>query len=136
MRQKLAILLISVALFSSLKFTKQELSLKLPPPGGDEISSYEKRFSRLKDIIPPGAVAGYVADMPNKDVVSDARALARYFVAQYALAPVIVENTIDRSIVIGDFYGDPSVLNKDAISELMPLMDFGDGVFLFARKER
>jgi hypothetical protein len=136
MRQKIIVLLISIALFSSLKLAKQELSVKFHPAGGDEISSYEKRFYPLKGMMPVGAVVGYVTDIPSQGVVSDAAALARYYVTQYALAPTIVVNTIEQPVVVGDFHGDPLVSNKDAISALLPRMDLGNGVILFTRKEK
>ena len=66
---------------------------------------------------------------------SGAAALGDYYLAQYALAPLVVDHSVNHALVVGNFPsstgGAPAALPSD---HLQLVQDFGDGVLLFANK--
>ena len=85
----------------------------------------DKRFAAVKSHLPAQGVIGYVGETGDS-------ALPDYYLAQYALAPLVIDRSAHRTIVIGNFPGTkPSEIPPD----LKLLEDFGNGVLLFARKE-
>ena len=82
------------------------------------------RFSSLKQALPERAVVGYIGEPGNA-------ALGDYYLAQYALAPVIVENSTNHPFVVGNF---PHLAPPSDIENLRLLRDFGSGVLLYASK--
>ncbi|HEV2397671.1 MAG TPA: hypothetical protein VGS27_12065 [Candidatus Sulfotelmatobacter sp.] len=84
----------------------------------------DKRFAALKTELPSHGVVGYVGE-------SDDSALPDYYLAQYALAPVVVDRGTKHPLVIGNF---PHSQTAPAEQGLTLLRDFGDGVALFANR--
>jgi hypothetical protein len=97
----------------------------------DSITSYENRFTELRRILPSRGVVGYATELPSDKILSDAGASAEYYITQYSLAPIILDNTKDHSLVVGNFHG-PSITEPG----LALVRDFGNGVMLFGRKEK
>jgi hypothetical protein len=62
-----------------------------------DISQYEKRFKKLRETLPAEGAVGYISD--KQEDKND----ARYHVAQYALAPVILTSSLEQNIIIGNF---------------------------------
>ena len=91
--------------------------------GKDEISQYLSRFDALKQILPPCGVVGYTSDDPLN--------AKGFSLTQYAVMPVIVDQTADHALVIGNFRSPQihSALHTEHRLEL--LKDFGNGVMLF-----
>ncbi len=96
------------------------------------ILHYEKRFDALRRMLPPRGVVGYISDDTND--VEDSK--ARLFVAQYALAPLIVVRSLDYGLVVGNFRKpvDKTRLFRDY--GLIVAKDFGNGTFLLERTAR
>ena len=78
--------------------------------------------------LPKRGVVGYIGDSSQTSV-------AEYYSAQYALAPLVVERSIDQSMVIGNFPTSHSLPNVVQEENLVLLRDFGNGLFLFAKKD-
>lgn len=94
-----------------------------PTPRPDSVARRsDQRFAALKAALPPRGIVGYVGDRGN---------LADYYLAQYALAPIVVDNSPNHPFVVGNFPTTPvpSTLN------LQLLKDFGNGVLLLANKD-
>ena len=85
----------------------------------------DQRFSSLKAALPARGVVGYVGEPGTS-------ALADYYLAQYALAPLVVDHSSNHSLVIGNFPASP--LPGVPSEDLQLVIDFGDGVLLFAAK--
>ena len=97
--------------------------------GHPGIAAYESRFDDLKDALPARGIVGYAADTPSKKLFSDPRGTAFFYVAQYALAPLIVANDRERELVIGNFHRPPALPPVEA--EIWSVSrDFGDGLYL------
>jgi len=101
--------------------------------GHPGIAAYESRFDDLKDVLPARGIVGYATDTPSEEVFSDPEATAFFYVAQYALAPLIVANDPERELVIGNFHRPP-VLPPDAAETWSVWRDFGGGLYLLRRR--
>jgi len=85
----------------------------------------DKRFAAVKAHLPANGIIGYIGE------TCDA-ALPDYYLAQYALAPLVVDRSAHRAIVIGNF---PDAPPSEISADLKLVQDFGNGVLLFAGKE-
>lgn len=118
-------LLIGGALLSSNKLLEQSPPLS-SRPALDEVSAYELRFTRLKQSLPQHGVVCYVPDYASSDL-----AKKDFFLARYALAPLVVRDVPDCDPLIGDF--PPGIPRADLGSKYSVLQDFGNGVLLLTR---
>ena len=86
----------------------------------------DQRFAALKAVLPTGGTVGYIGETGAPVDV-----LGNYYLTQYALAPLIVEDSLNHSLVVGNF---PSSRTAQLPDDLKLIRDFGNGVFLFAQK--
>jgi hypothetical protein len=102
----------------------------------DEITAYESRFRLLRSALPARGVVGYVGHPePTGATPQDSNAAAllhfrRYLLAQYSLAPVLLIESTDHELIVGNF--DPGSA-PSAPPGFRLVRDFGDGVVLFRR---
>jgi hypothetical protein len=93
-------------------------------PSTDDVAKRsDQRFAALKAALPPRGVVGYVGD--SSDPVAD------YYLAQYALAPLVIDHSPNHALVIGNF---PASLHA-SVEHLQLVTDFGNGVLLFANQD-
>jgi hypothetical protein len=104
--------------------------------GPDQISAYEHRFDQLRRVLPSRGVVGYL-DHPQLTGSSSTEAKAasllhfrRYLLAQYSLAPLLLVESTDPEVVVGNF--NPEAIYP-APDGFRVTGDFGDGVILFRR---
>jgi hypothetical protein len=80
----------------------------------DEISGYERRFEPLKSVLPSHGVVGYLghpdpATASPDDVPATAHLhFRRFLLAQYALAPVLLVDSTEPELVVGNFDPGPA----------------------------
>lgn len=84
----------------------------------------DMRFAALKAVLPERGVVGYIG-RPGAPI-SD------YYLAQYALAPLIVDRSTNHSLVVGNF---PGVLSNPSVGHLHVVRDLGNGVLLLAGED-
>ena len=105
-------------------------------PAQDEITAYESRFRLLRSALPARGVVGYLGyPEPTGITPQDSNAAAllhfrRYLLAQYSLAPVLLIESTDHELIVGNFV--PESL-PPAPRGFRLVRDFGDGVLLFRR---
>ncbi len=118
-----AVSVLVVALLSS----EQLLRLARQPYAIDGDNLYLTRFERVKSALPQRGVICY---MPSSDASFEAK--KHYFLAQYALAPLVLRATPDCDPVLADFPTGPA---PDSIPgrQFVVLKDFGNGVLLLRR---
>lgn len=135
-RTRLALALVVLyALASSVAW------LKLAATGAgrstpDEISIYEQRFQPVRAALPARGVVGYVGrtdtarHTPAEREASSLLDFKRYLLAQYALAPVVLIESTEPELVVGNFgsWRAPSTPPGFRIER-----DFGNGLVLFRR---
>jgi len=92
----------------------------------DDISQRsDQRFAALQKTLPKQGVFGYVGESGNS-------ALPDYYLAQYALAPRVIDHSPNHPLVIGNF---PSSRPALPAGNLKLIQDFGNGVLLFANQD-
>lgn len=97
-----------------------------PARSGDDVSRRsDQRFAALKARLPDHGIVGYLGESGDS-------AIPDYYLTQYALAPLIVDHSPDRVIVVGNFPSQPAHIP----SNLRIVQDFGDGVLLLAGKDQ
>jgi hypothetical protein len=98
------------------------------PRTGEDAAENERRsgqrFAALRDALPQRGVIGYIGQ--SKDSVG------HYYLAQYALAPLVVDSSPNHSLVVGNF---PNTLPQNLPGNLKLLRDFGNGVLLLANED-
>lgn len=124
--QKLAYSAVLVAVLSL--FSNGRLLVKAPVSSHLEDRNQiaqrsDERFAALKAALPKTGVIGYIGEPGDPGV-------GEYYLAQYALTPLVVDSSLNHAIVIGNF-------PHDSTPRIMPgnlhlVADFGHGVLLFA----
>ena len=95
-----------------------------PPPTSDAVVS-EARLAVLRGDLAHRGTVGYVTDAPDF-----AAFIERFYLAQFALAPLIVVPAADLRWVVGDFRNG-GVPDTVAGSDLQVVREYGGGVMLF-----
>jgi len=101
--------------------------------GKDAITLYLRRFEALRRVLPAHATVGYETDLD--DSLEDRAEVKRFYLAQYALAPVIVVPGVDRDVVVAN-YENPGNCRICKSREFVLLKDLGDGLMLFRKAAR
>jgi hypothetical protein len=98
-------------------------------PVGMTLSQYDKRFEELHKVLPKRGVVGYLGIGWESG-----HQLPAYYATQYALAPLVVDNSLEPELVVGNFATplDPTTTTWPA--NLFPVQNFGNGVVLFAKR--
>lgn len=95
------------------------------------IEVYLTRFVEIRTALPARGVVGYLAEPKGKEILHGGDYYRKFHLAQYALAPVIIVDSPDRPLVIGNFAsGTP----PPAAPGLSLVRDYGNGVMLFKRR--
>lgn len=80
------------------------------------------RFAEIKAALPTHGVVGYIGTSQDS--------IEYYYLAQYALAPLVVDRSLNHSLIVGNFPFSPPQLPAN----VEVLRDFGGGVLLLANK--
>ena len=135
------LILVALTGYAVLNLLWQGIRSSSDIPGTDPVTIHEARINQLKPLLPPSGVVGYVTTVENDRIFAAERAfqnveyLAQYALTQYTLAPLIVRNSPDLPLVVGNFLDGPPAPGFLERHDLAPLKDFGDGLVLF-RKEK
>jgi hypothetical protein len=84
----------------------------------------DQRFAVLKPSLPQRGVIGYIGE-------PGAMARGDYYLAEYALAPLVVDDSPNHPLVLANFPNEPLL----APPNLQLVKDFGNGVALFTNKD-
>jgi hypothetical protein len=92
----------------------------------DEVAKRsDQRFAAVKLALPGRGIIGYVGETGESS-------LPDYYLAQYALAPLVVDRSIQHIFVVGNF---PSQQVPASLPGLRKIQDFGNGVVLLASED-
>jgi hypothetical protein len=106
-------------LLSSARLVVDATTSRHTPDGVAKLS--DQRFPALKAALPQRGVVGYIGESGNSGT-------ADYYLTQYALAPLLIENSTNHDFVIGNFPASPPARFPQ---NLQLVKDFGNGVLLF-----
>jgi hypothetical protein len=91
------------------------------------VNFFEGRFAELRKALPSRGTVGFVTDLAATDVSS----MAEYYLMQYELAPVIVKNTTNEKLVVGDIHNAKTTPAQLAPLGLTLVHDYGKGAQLY-----
>jgi hypothetical protein len=113
---------------SAMRELMQSPSLGHQKATGDDVEARsDLRFSELRKALPQSGVVGYIGeDGPS--------AVVEYYLAQYALAPLVVDRSPNHAFVIGNFPSSAKASSNEA-TQFSLVRDFGNGVMLFATRD-
>lgn len=94
------------------------------------IDQYLTRFGEIRTALPPRGVVGYIAEPRGREILHGGDYYRKFHLAQYALAPLIMVDSPDRDLVIGNFSAGASAPRLPGFSLIR---DYGNGVMLFKR---
>jgi len=94
------------------------------------IDQYLTRFSEIRRALPPRGVVGYLAEPKGREILHGGDYYRKFHLAQYALAPLIMVDSPDRDLVVGNFSAGARV---PQVPGLTLVRDYGNGVMLFRR---
>jgi hypothetical protein len=115
-----ALIFVACCLLSSARLVMETPALN--HPGGDHIAQRsDERFGALKAELPQSGVVGYIGETGNL-------AVGDYYLAQYELAPLVVDHSANHGLVVGNFSAGPPAV---ATQGLRLVKDYGSGVALF-----
>ena len=94
--------------------------------GPDQIAVFQARFASIRKALPAHGVVGYATDATSDQTTRS----AEYYLTQYALSPVVVVEDSTQPLVVANFH--TSSVNPEVLRarHLVPVQDFGNGVFL------
>lgn len=143
MRLKVGLLLLlGLTLAASLNLLYQSGKVYPDFLKTDPVTIHERRINQIKSALPQTVSVGYVTAVDNEKIfyyersLSNVEFLAQYILTQYTLAPVIVYNSPDYPLVVGNYIDgspDPGFLKRKA---LIPVKDFGDGLILYQKEPK
>ena len=133
------VLLIVLTGYAVLGLLLQSTRIYADLPEKDPVTIHEARIAQLKGSLPPSGEVGYVTTVENDRIFAAEKAfrnveyLAQYALTQYTLAPLIVRNSPEFPLVVGNFLDGPPASGFLERSGLFPLKDFGEGLILYGR---
>ena len=136
------LLLILLTGYAVLSLLVQSIGIYTDLPDKDPVTIHEARIAQLKGSLPASGEVGYVTTVENEQIFAYERAmknveyLAQYALTQYTLAPLIVRNSPELPLVVGNFLDGPPAPGFLEKNGLVPIKDFGDGLILYRRDVR
>lgn len=127
--------LVAWALFGSAAYLCiQFVRYTATPPTAESISAYEARFEALRPYLASQSVVGYVsADEIHWPAWGNRPAMRRYFLTQYALAPVIVSYDAQAEWYVANFESQAALATWLSTSDMRVVKYAGNGVALLER---
>jgi len=135
-------LLIGLTGYAVLNLLWQSVRLYNSLPEKDPVTLHEERIRQLESLLPASGEVGYATTVENDRIFAAEKAfqnveyLAQYVLTQYTLAPVIVRNSPEFPLVVGNFLDGPPPPGFLEKNGLAPLRDFGDGLILYRRDRK
>jgi hypothetical protein len=118
---------------SDARWVYRALRDSLAARKGDEITQFERRVRALRPWLPDTGVVGYTDGVnPSEYQRTD---FQRFVLTQYALAPLLVVNTTEPEVVVGNFRPEIDPRNR-VPPGLRAVRDLGDGLVVFRRTSR
>ena len=128
--------LLLITLFINMSLLAQAINSITEISKVDWITAYERRFENLKKVLPEHGAVGYITNNQLDNMRYIFEESKRYYLAQYALVPVVVEYGNKNRLVIGNFTDSADSADALKKTRLSVVRDFGNGVVLLENRER
>ncbi len=136
------LILVCLAGYSVFSLLAQGVRSYPDLPERDPVTIHEARIHQLKPMLPASGAVGYITTVENDRIFAAEKAfqnveyVAQYALTQYTLAPLIIRNTPELPIVVGNFLDGPPAPGFLEKNGLVPQKDFGDGLVLYRREQQ
>ncbi len=136
------LILIVLTAYAVLNLLWQGIRSYREMPETDPVTIHEARIEQLRPLLPASGAVGYVTTVENDRIFAAEKAiqnvefLAQYALTQYTLAPLVVKNSPEFPLVVGNFLDGPPAPGFLERHGLIPIKDFGDGLVLYRREIR
>ena len=102
-RSVAAVLLVAFVSFLSIgKFFQQISDFFVKRPPIDGVTQFTARYQPVRSLLPDKGVIGYMTDPAA--AADEVNATAEFYLAQYALAPIVVVNSSNQRYVVTNFH--------------------------------
>lgn len=99
----------------------------------NDIVLFEGRYEALRPHLPGHGTVGYATDAPPEEVLAKDEHARDYYLTQYTLAPLVVANSLQHDVIIGNY--DSAESGRAAqLPGFEKVLDLGNGVVLFRRQ--
>ena len=132
-RLRIAFALVLSALLLSQLLLVINPPLKLPPGMRREVAQYGERFSEVRNFLPRSGVIGYLSDPRDSPNGNESLYVQRYLSAEYQLAPLIIADSTQPEIILGNFFSPGGMEKAAAGRHWIVLHDFHNGVLLLRK---
>jgi hypothetical protein len=105
--------------------------MRAPPE--DSIVARNKRFAELRKALPDRGVIGYIADGPLDRPMGDGKVESVLAIAQYCLAPLILVNSTEPDIIVGEFSTPEAGAQMISAQRLVVVRRFENGICLLRK---
>jgi hypothetical protein len=134
------IILCSLSVYSSLNTYKIAKAAVGDVSSDDMVTAWDKRLRKIRTMLPEYGVIGYVADwdIPGS-VFGSSDQEVEFLLAQYTVAPVVLERGTDHDLILGNFSdnGDPTKLeNVQQNLGIIVFEPYSNEIFLFNKCEK
>ena len=134
-RATIALALILSAILLSQLAVIVGLVQRLPSAMATEgMARYEKRYAEARKALPRSGVIGYLSDPQDNEGATHGLYSSRCFSAEYYLAPLIITDSVEPELILGNFFSPGGMQKAMAGRKFVVLHDFHNGVFIL-RKE-
>jgi hypothetical protein len=122
-------------ILAALLLSQLVLLLEEPPPETriDVMAQNEKRFEGVGKFLPRSGVIGYLSDPPNSQKMTQGLYEDCYHSAAYCMAPLVVADSVEPKIILGNFFSHETMKEKVSEHRLVVLHDFNNGVFILGK---
>ncbi len=73
----------------------------------ESMARYEKRYAEARKFLPRVGVIGYLGDPPDSGGVTQGLYQRRYHSAEYILAPLVIADSLEPDLILGNFFIPP-----------------------------
>ena len=100
--------------------------------GDETMDKWEQRFTELKEQLPvKNGTVGYLADFDVEGVESNiADQEAEYILAQYTMAPVVLERGTNREWIVGNLSLQAYKIWESSTNQKVEVFGFGKNLYL------
>lgn len=132
-RSVAAVLLVAFVSFLSIgKFFQQISDFFVKRPSIDGVTQFTARYQPVRSLLPDKGVIGYMTDPAA--AADEVNATAEFYLAQYALAPIVVVNSSNQRYVVTNFH--VMVTTGSMADQGFKLVrEFGNGVAVFENQQ-
>ncbi|MCX6607377.1 MAG: hypothetical protein NTV52_27855 [Acidobacteria bacterium] len=127
-----ALLVAFVSLLSIGRFFQQISDFFVKRPAIDGVTQFTARYQPVRSLLPDKGVIGYMTDPAA--AADEVNATAEFYLAQYALAPIVVVNSPNQRYVVTNFH--VMVTTGSMADQGYKLVrEFGNGVAVFENQK-